>query len=613
MPYMNQWPSGIRDTTEFPSIDLRFDVSLREHLKAFCKMDGVGWNAYDEQNAAGKLSVSNSRLRTFRKLYEKLGLIYKENDKICLSRLGKQILTLEDDLNTQKGIILNRLRETAIDILSRYQLRNPVDEPDLDVACDVLPCICIWNVMLSLDKKINYEEMNRVILRIMKMSDLDAAIKKIRDARNKYGTYTGIAAETLDEVLGAPVHTDQPTARIAPWFSFAGWGGLIIEQQADAEGYRNLNKSSIPLIEKVLKNPPAYYNTNDKEDWLTYYIGSAADSKDVEVPGDPEAEEEHIDYDSMYRIKCGCNILLYGVPGCGKSFAIDTCYAKDAFCTERVVFHPDYTYADFIGQIMPLSREKRIEYEFVPGPFTNIVREAYTHPDKKFVLVIEELNRGNAPAIFGDIFQLLDRNKDGSSRYEITNKEIASIVYKNTIREGSNKVFLPSNLCIYSTMNTSDQNVFTLDTAFQRRWRMRIIENNVDKSTIANNFILDTSVTWAKFNKAINAQILTLNMGMTSTEDKRLGAYFVIEEDLEFHDPEAEGLTENERLDAIDKNQNFPEKVLKYLWDDAFKFTRDQVFKEKYDSLEKVIKDFETAKKDTRFDIFLEDLFGLQN
>lgn len=156
-------------------------------------------------------------------------------------------------------------------------------------------------------------------------------------------------------------------------------------------------------------------------------------------------------------------------------------------------------------------------------------------------------------------------------------------------------------------MNTSDQNVFTLDTAFQRRWNMRMVENNVFKSTIAQKSILDTNVKWAKFADAINSLIITKNVGMTSSEDKRLGAYFVTEKDLYFYTT-ADGITQE---DADDRNHNFPEKVLKYLWDDAFKFTRDEVFKSDYDSLEKLIKAFEDAEGDNRFNVFADDIFGL--
>lgn len=321
---------------------------------------------------------------------------------------------------------------------------------------------------------------------------------------------------------------------------------------------------------------------------------------------DDEIQEIHT-IDESKRLKGGNNVLLYGVPGCGKSYTIKNKYCKDADVIERVVFHPDYTYGDFVGQILPLTGPEsgKIRYEFSAGPFTRILSDAYNNPDKKYCLIIEEINRGNAPAIFGDIFQVLDRDESGNGAYEITNADVASKVY--IYGKASKKIKLPSNLFIFATMNTSDQNVFTLDTAFQRRWNMRMVENDVFKSQIAKKAILDTTIKWAEFADTINGLIITKNVGMTSSEDKRLGAYFVTEKDLYFYTTE-DGITQE---DADDRNHNFPEKVLKYLWDDAFKFTREEVFKSDYGSLERLIKAFEDAEGDKRFNVFADDIFGL--
>ena len=110
-------------------------------------------------------------------------------------------------------------------------------------------------------------------------------------------------------------------------------------------------------------------------------------------------------------ITTGRNVLLYGVPGVGKSHKINKEYCNDVKFMERVVFHPDYTYSDFVGQILPVLSEKtkKLEYSFVMGPFTKILKKAVMDLEHNYYLIIEEINRGNAPAIFGDVFQLLDR------------------------------------------------------------------------------------------------------------------------------------------------------------------------------------------------------------
>lgn len=353
----------------------------------------------------------------------------------------------------------------------------------------------------------------------------------------------------------------------------------------------------------------------------------------------PQEIEESTNSNAPVRISGGTNILLYGVPGSGKSWTIEHEYCKKDSKVRRLVFHPDYTYSDFIGQILPnVSDNGQVSYKFTPGPFTTILRDAYQNPDKEYILIIEEINRGNAPAIFGEVFQLLDRIKDnseirhktvGTSEYGIFNENIAKVVYDDP----RHKVRIPSNLSIIGTMNTSDQNVFTLDTAFQRRWEMRLIENNfehVDKK-LANAQILDTGVTWRTFCTEINDIIVGNNARMTSSEDKRLGAYFVHLQDLEYDDKmgnltdgEYDSLREKEENDALSEqekiriaeirtamkqNRKFPEKVIKYLWDDAFKFNREIVFNiTEYQSLEQVIRHFMYSTGEDRLDMFKDNV-----
>lgn len=292
----------------------------------------------------------------------------------------------------------------------------------------------------------------------------------------------------------------------------------------------------------------------------------------------------------------GYNKLYYGVPGSGKSKKIDDELNEiPESQKERVLFHPDYTYSDFIGQILPEIKDEQIDYSFAPGPFTKILEKAFHNPDKEFYLIIEELNRGNAPAIFGDVFQLLDRIKEqpnneypiGTSEYSITNLDIAKSIYNNSeFKEYGEKVRIPSNLSIIASMNTSDQNVFTLDTAFQRRWNMEMVDNdfeNVDENFYGTG-VMGTDVSWKIFCTRINDIILEKNQSMMSSEDKRLGVYFVNKEEVK-------------------NTELFAQKVIKYLWDDAFKFSREEVFDNKYTSLEYIIKDLKDNEVE-KFSIF---------
>ena len=324
-----------------------------------------------------------------------------------------------------------------------------------------------------------------------------------------------------------------------------------------------------------------------------------------------EKFEEEFEYEvnESQRITGGDNILLYGVPGSGKSHTIDKKYGTDEDKMVRVVFHPDYMNTDFVGQILPTIKEdETITYEFTPGPFTKVMKKAYSDPSNSYYLIIEEINRGNAPAIFGEIFQLLDRKDTGESKYKVTNSNVA----KEMFGDSEKQIYIPSNLTVLATMNTADQNVFTLDTAFQRRWNMNMIENNVKDAENAKCIISDTGVEWERFNTVINNIILSGNLTAMSSEDKRLGAYFVTKSDLEKVELQVE-----EGNDEIIKRNNdykasrFSEKFIKYLWDDAFKFSRNDLFNMNYRSLEQVIQSFVGSKGKDRFEIFKKDVKDL--
>lgn len=305
--------------------------------------------------------------------------------------------------------------------------------------------------------------------------------------------------------------------------------------------------------------------------------------------------EENLSTPDGYYINYD-QIIYYGVPGSGKSHTIDEKIKGISDEQKiRVVFHPEYTNADFVGQILPSQTTEGINYCFKPGPFTRILKRAIKNPDKPYYLIIEEINRGNASAIFGDLFQLLDRNSNGWSTYNVENldinafirskndktisKEIESSVNigKITVTENTG-IRLPPNLAILATMNTSDQNVFTLDNAFQRRWDMKLVKNEcTDKAQMdATITVNNQSITWEEFQTQINKVIgeKSNESGLSSMEDKRLGCWFVKSEQNKI------------------SSEIFANKVLKYLWDDAFKFYHNEIFKSGIKNFEELQKDF---------------------
>ncbi len=326
-------------------------------------------------------------------------------------------------------------------------------------------------------------------------------------------------------------------------------------------------------------------NIQDTCEFHPFYIGNAIYKFFDESPKD-DGQETTIDG----FIPGGYNMIYYGTPGCGKSHKVNDEYDEEngfeKDLVHRVTFHPEYSNSDFVGQILPKTTpNEQVKYDFQPGPFSIALLDAFNNPDKKVCLIIEEINRGNASAIFGDIFQLLDRDELGKSIYEIDNEPIKKYLEENEIH--IDKIFIPSNMWIIATMNTSDQNVFTLDTAFKRRWRMKRIPNKFDMSKdydkkLSKMYIPGSSYTWEQFVDLVNAAIIKNNLTGLNSEDKQLGVYFVTENELSF-------TPLNQDKDIIDK---FIEKVLLYIWDDVAKIDPTLWFNDNINSFDELVDEY---------------------
>lgn len=282
------------------------------------------------------------------------------------------------------------------------------------------------------------------------------------------------------------------------------------------------------------------------------------------------------------------NKVIYGTPGCGKSYYVQHTLLPflgvESDNVIRTTFYQDYTNTEFVGQILPkVQADKSVTYEFNPGPFSLALKKAIEHPDKAVALVIEELNRGNAPSIFGDIFQLLDRDKEGKSQYQITNVNIQDYLNKCFIGESFyfDSIRIPGNLYIIATMNTSDQNVFTLDTAFKRRWLFEKIRNVFSLAHEYKDYYVTglDNITWEQLVNAINDFIVTRGDDLSS-EDKQIGVYFIDRESL---------CEKADECGNEEKKKKFAYKLFEYLWDDVAKFTRDQWFPAEIKSLDQLI------------------------
>lgn len=283
------------------------------------------------------------------------------------------------------------------------------------------------------------------------------------------------------------------------------------------------------------------------------------------APHEPNAEEAHL------------QIIYFGAPGCGKSHKVAEAIAGgDKENIFRTTFHPDYDYASFVGCYKPEMEEGEVKYAFTPQVFTKAYVHAWEHPNEKVYLVIEEINRGNCAQIFGDLFQLLDRKDDGTSCYPIhADKDLAD--YLQHVLNGDAKrgieggnLCLPPNLHIIATMNTSDQSLFPMDSAFKRRWDWEYIPINYSDEVKSGQFVItinDKNYKWVTFLKAVNRHIRDL----THSEDKQMGNFFV--------------------KNSIEK-EAFKSKVMAYLW--------HEVCKDEYGTQGNFFRSYEEEKKDVK-------------
>ena len=335
----------------------------------------------------------------------------------------------------------------------------------------------------------------------------------------------------------------------------------------------------------------ALYQINDR-DYFLYYIPNLLynnfikffESSNTEVSVSRTRPESFVGKDAELPLQQ----IFYGAPGTGKSRAIKRDVEDQGKIHFRTTFHPDSDYSTFVGCYKPTLKSvkktvvigqdekevkplmggtdcvEHISYQFVPQAFAKAYCEAWNHYNEKeesepVYLIIEEINRGNCAQIFGDIFQLLDR-KNGFSEYPIDADEDLKkfllngtkddgapwLVNKNGIENG--QLCLPPNLHIWATMNTSDQSLFPIDSAFKRRWDWKYVPIDYNKEAW-NIAAKGVQYSWSDFLKKINNLVASL----TDSEDKMLGFYFA------------------KAKDGIIDADTFVGKVVFYLWNDLFK------------------------------------------
>ena len=360
--------------------------------------------------------------------------------------------------------------------------------------------------------------------------------------------------------------------------------------QAMKEGFVQQDKGSGEYACAFRKEFIYFYIRN--AEWLHGSLVTELSNHTAPLPetgvGDETHEAEQLQmpcYSAGYQSEFPRNRILFGAPGTGKSFTLN--HEKDVLLAEggeyeRVTFHPDYSYANFVGTYKPVpckdnGDKDAITYSYVPGPFmrtyVKALQNSKTGAPKPFLLMIEEINRANVAAVFGDVFQLLDRGDDEVSDYPIQASEdikkyLAGELGGNP--EDYSEIRIPDNMFIWATMNSADQGVFPMDTAFKRRWDFTYLGINDSEAGIVGKKVTlgqgeySRNVEWNVLRKAINEELLTYKVN----EDKLMGPYFISKKNL----------PEGNEIDPVLFTRIFKNKVLMYLFDDAAKQKRPSLF-----------------------------------
>lgn len=349
---------------------------------------------------------------------------------------------------------------------------------------------------------------------------------------------------------------------------------------------KNISRSVLSSdLHNSLKTAMSIWSLNDYKSAVSDLLRGTYQKDDDRI----EEEDENMElvFNTDIKTKYERNRIVFGAPGTGKSYGLkDDCekLMEDTTGTyERVTFHPDYTYSQFVGTYKPVMDEygNSIRYDFVPGPFMRVYVEALksgrTDTPQPHLLLIEEINRAKVAAVFGDVFQLLDRDDDGVSEYEIqASEDIRRYLAKELGGNADNykKIRIPNNMFIWATMNSADQGVFPMDTAFKRRWNFEYlgINENEEKIKGIGKIMLpgcDEPIEWNTLRKAINDKMSSSDFKIN--EDKLMGPFFLSKKVIA-SDENGMIIDTDRFIDA------FKSKVIMYLYEDAVKQGKHRFF-----------------------------------
>jgi hypothetical protein len=520
----------------------------------------TGYKEYIKNNGV----KSDPRIYSMARNYGLLNITTNENAESTITPVGEDLI---------KGLI-------DVSILQQQQLEKFV----IDQGGSVLfPTYILYKIMVSLyenEKNLESAYLSKnefwlFVSLIGKYSDIQKAVNLIIDSRKKGNQFK----KSVDSIMG--------NSRINLLFS------QLDGIESDRSRYLFLN---IDMLEEIKRKIEKFEYCMDQYKKITSKEAFKILKSNVSL-WDYFANKNSI----------GKNIIYLGAPGTGKSHDVKKLIKEkyptyddkddedmDSNFIFRTTIYSDYSYYDFIGDIRPVKKDGNLNYDFQPGIFTRALYTSYLYPNNAVFLIVEEMTRGDIASIFGDTFQLLDRDSKGISDYSITNDNIIKYFHSNKMLLSRNKIRIPSNLYLIGTLNSNDQNVNVVDTAFKRRFDFKVFTTS--PKTQDNNFTFyvkknngkEIKVKWFDFYQLINKFIVEdLNLN----EDKQIGQWFIKGTD-----------------DARYNTEQIRNKLLNYLWIDVEQssFSNEKMFPN-FDTFSQIYNAFENES------IFNKKIFNLKD
>lgn len=516
---------------------------------------------------------------------------------------------LTKESNCAKACMSGNIRKVVLNFIKKFQFPNPRTTESLNQAMNdgitlapmriILQTLYIMgmvepqNAYLSKAEIAEYIFFNEDIAKSTQ-PDVMGLAKKILEIREQDNVIEFPKDELLEQ---RGCYWKQCKRQVREMVKVLCWSGCVKEKEDGtiAIFHEDITRENEADIFEILTYkgrwvPDENKTANENKKSYQEYM----DIDECDDKSEMKAEEAHMPIvfntkiDEKLKKQYERNRILFGAPGTGKSFELKKDSKEIMEGTtgyyERVTFHPDYSYSQFVGTYKPVMGDNDdIRYDFVPGPFMRVYAEALknarTDNPQPYLLLIEEINRAKVAAVFGDVFQLLDRDDDGISEYEIqASEDIQKYLAKPEVLGGNpadyKRIRIPNNMFIWATMNSADQGVFPMDTAFKRRWNFEYLGINKNEEKISGTGKIkiagrEEPIEWNRLRKAINNKMSSDKFKVN--EDKLMGPFFL---STKLIASDETGMI----IDTAKFIEAFKSKVIMYLYEDAVKQGKHKFF-----------------------------------